>query len=310
MTAYTGTNPDALNPVFEQLVRNLTPGQTPVLRIGGDSTDRTWWPVRGMARPGGVTYSLTPRWASVTAALARALHARLVLGINLKANNTTLARHEAEQLAHRIGARRIEALELGNEPELYGMFPWYRVGGHAVKAQAARLQPGRLRARLCADGERPAAAPARRPGFRPAGVERLCAEPDQRGATAEAGDAPPLRDARLLHLPDVASSTTRSRICSRHSRPRGWRRPSPPTRTFPSRCASMSWAASTVAGRAASATPSPRPSGPSTRCSSSPRSASEGSTSTPSPALAMSRSRSSTPAAPGARQSSRSTTGC
>ena len=139
--AYAGTNPEALNPVFEQLVRNLTPGQAPVLRIGGDSTDRTWWPVPGMARPGGVTYSLTPRWASVTAALARELHARLVLGINLKADSTTLARHEADQLAQRIGARRIEALELGNEPELYGMFPWYRVGARAVKARARSYSP-------------------------------------------------------------------------------------------------------------------------------------------------------------------------
>ena len=84
------------------------------------------------------------------------------------------------------------------------MFPWYRVGRARGQGAAARLQPGRLRARLRADGERPAAAPARRTGFRAAGVERLCAEPDQRGATAGAGDAPPLRDARLLHRPDVA----------------------------------------------------------------------------------------------------------
>src|SRR5690242_11941431 len=36
---YAGTDPGALNPVFEQLVRNLTPSQAPNLRIGGDSTD-------------------------------------------------------------------------------------------------------------------------------------------------------------------------------------------------------------------------------------------------------------------------------
>ncbi len=140
--AYAGTKPSALNPVFLQLVRNLAPGQAQVLRIGGDSTDSTWWPVRGMSRPGGVSYTLTPRWASVTAALARALRARLVLGINLKANSTALARQEADQLTHRIGADRIQALELGNEPELYGSFPWYRKGRRAVKARSRRYNPG------------------------------------------------------------------------------------------------------------------------------------------------------------------------
>ena len=35
----TRDDPAAVDPVFEQLVRNLSPGQAPVLRIGGDSTD-------------------------------------------------------------------------------------------------------------------------------------------------------------------------------------------------------------------------------------------------------------------------------
>src|SRR5947209_20501175 len=45
LKAYAGTAPGAPDPVFLQLIRNLTPDQAPVLRIGGDSTDRTWWPV-------------------------------------------------------------------------------------------------------------------------------------------------------------------------------------------------------------------------------------------------------------------------
>src|SRR5450755_1529586 len=39
LAAYAGDEPAAVNPVLVQLVRNLAPGQTPVLRIGGDSTD-------------------------------------------------------------------------------------------------------------------------------------------------------------------------------------------------------------------------------------------------------------------------------
>ena len=44
--------------MFEQLIRNLAPGQAPDLRIGGDTTDWTWWPVPGVAKPGGIRYSL------------------------------------------------------------------------------------------------------------------------------------------------------------------------------------------------------------------------------------------------------------
>ena len=36
---YTGRDPNAINPVLVQLLRNLAPGQSPVLRIGGNSSD-------------------------------------------------------------------------------------------------------------------------------------------------------------------------------------------------------------------------------------------------------------------------------
>ena len=54
--------------VFNQLVRNLTPGQSPVLRFGGDTTDWTWAPTAGVARPRGVRYTLGSGWMSSTRA--------------------------------------------------------------------------------------------------------------------------------------------------------------------------------------------------------------------------------------------------
>ena len=51
--SYAGHDPEALDPVFEQLIRNLAPGARPVLRLGGDSTDWTWWPVPGLRKPPG-----------------------------------------------------------------------------------------------------------------------------------------------------------------------------------------------------------------------------------------------------------------
>ncbi|HWF24632.1 MAG TPA: hypothetical protein VG275_04250 [Solirubrobacteraceae bacterium] len=79
LEAYAGTNPAALDPVFVQLVRNLAPGQSPVLRIGGDSTDWTWWPVPHMAQPLGIKYTLNSAWLHVASALAKNLGARLLL---------------------------------------------------------------------------------------------------------------------------------------------------------------------------------------------------------------------------------------
>ncbi len=36
---YAGRDPHAVDPVFERLVRNLSPGQPAQVRIGGDATD-------------------------------------------------------------------------------------------------------------------------------------------------------------------------------------------------------------------------------------------------------------------------------
>jgi hypothetical protein len=131
--AYAGQDPLAVNPVFEQLVRNLAPGQRPVLRIGGDTTDWTWLPVRGMRRPPWVKFDLTQNWLQVTRALARAVSAHLILSINLEANSQIVAGAEARALLGTIGRGSIEAFELGNEPELYPTGSWYRTpDGHHV----------------------------------------------------------------------------------------------------------------------------------------------------------------------------------
>ena len=131
--AYAGTDPHAINPVLVQLIRNLVPGQRPVLRIGGDSTDWTWWPVASMPRPPGVTLDLSPGWLATVRALAEQARARLILGVNLEADIPAIAAVEARALLDGIGRQYVAALEIGNEPELYGLLPWYRgPGGQGV----------------------------------------------------------------------------------------------------------------------------------------------------------------------------------
>ena len=123
---YVGSNPKSLDPPFLALLRDIAPNQHRVLRVGGDSTDWTWWPVPHMRKPPGIRYTITPRWMSVAHALAKDLDAQLILGINLEANSRRLADAEAKALIARLGRPAIDALEIGNEPELYGSFGWYR----------------------------------------------------------------------------------------------------------------------------------------------------------------------------------------
>jgi Glycosyl hydrolase family 79 C-terminal beta domain len=135
LPAYAGSDPEAVDPVFEQLIRNLSPGQRPVLRIGGDSTDRSWVAVPGMPRPPGIRYTVGTSWLQTAGALARAVHARMTVGINLEADNPRVAGVEALAMLDAIGRPSLAALELGNEPELYGTFPLYRKDGHGVKGR-------------------------------------------------------------------------------------------------------------------------------------------------------------------------------
>lgn len=149
----------AVNPVLGALLRNLAPGASPIVRIGGDSTDRTWWPIPGVARPLGVTYSLTPRWIASARALVATAGARLIVSVGLEAGEPRIDAVQARQLLDGIGAAHIVALEIGNEPELYPAVPWYRTvrsrpvpyyqnGATPVYGRPAAYSPAQYRTEL------------------------------------------------------------------------------------------------------------------------------------------------------------------
>jgi hypothetical protein len=129
---YAGRDPSAINPLLVRLIENLSPGERPELRIGGDSTDRAWWPAPGVRKPHGAYIRLNADWGAVAGALARATDARVMLGIDLEADSGVPARAEATRLVAAIGRPRVQALELGNEPELYGAFTWYHRHGQKL----------------------------------------------------------------------------------------------------------------------------------------------------------------------------------
>ncbi len=127
-----GTNPAEPDVPFEQLVRNLAPHGGLTLRIGGDSTDWSWWPVTGMKQPPWVRWTMTPAWAAVTKRLVDDLHAHVIIGVNMEADNPQVATTEVDQIQSRVGGSVPITYELGNEPELYSHFTFYNQHGKAV----------------------------------------------------------------------------------------------------------------------------------------------------------------------------------
>jgi len=115
------------DPVLAQLVHNLNPTGRPSIRVGGESTDRSWFPTPGVSTPLGVTDTLGPAWGQAIQQLAVSTNAKLLLGLNLEANRPTIDQNEAHHYLRLLGKRYISALEIGNEPDLYPVIPWYKL---------------------------------------------------------------------------------------------------------------------------------------------------------------------------------------
>jgi hypothetical protein len=113
--------------VLPALIRNLTPVGRPSLRIGGESADRSWWPIKGRKRPLGIVYDLGPAWVTAALQLAHATNPWLLMGLELEADQPQIDAVEARQLLRRIGRRSIQSLQIGNEPDLYTIIPWYKL---------------------------------------------------------------------------------------------------------------------------------------------------------------------------------------
>jgi hypothetical protein len=122
---YTGSNPRAINPVLVQLIRDLNLKQSPVLRVGGNSADQTWIPARGVKVNPSINFTITPSWLATTRALAEQTGGRLILDLNLKLDSAAEVAAEAHAYQTGIGTSNIKALEIGNEPELYPITPYY-----------------------------------------------------------------------------------------------------------------------------------------------------------------------------------------
>ncbi len=101
------------------------PGDGPqVLRIGGNSTDQSYWHHR---LPGGKPYSfaLTRAWVPDVRRIVMAVHARVILGLNAISRSSSMAARLARATVSRLPRGSVIGFEIGNEPDLYR----HRFGG-------------------------------------------------------------------------------------------------------------------------------------------------------------------------------------
>jgi hypothetical protein len=122
-------------------VLSLVHGPGPlVLRIGGDSADRTFWsPVRELPD---WAFELTPAWLREVQSIVRHTGARLILDLNLVTATPAIAVRWAQIAEARLPAHSIIGFEIGNEPDLYSR-PLWRA---AIAGRAARLLPAQITA--------------------------------------------------------------------------------------------------------------------------------------------------------------------
>ncbi len=118
--------------LFRRVISLIHPaGSAPlVLRIGGDSSDHTFFAPRIRRLPAWA-FELTPAYIVRTARVVRAMRLHVILDLNLVTGTPQLAGAWARQAADTLPRGSILGFEIGNEPDLYGRAYWQQaIGGH------------------------------------------------------------------------------------------------------------------------------------------------------------------------------------
>jgi hypothetical protein len=97
-------------------------GGAGVLRIGGNTSERTAWEPAGSVTPGSIV--ITPAAIDRLAAILRVVGWKLIYGLNLARGTPEAAAQEAAYVARALGPLLL-AFQIGNEPDGFGR--WTRV---------------------------------------------------------------------------------------------------------------------------------------------------------------------------------------
>jgi hypothetical protein len=137
-TAVLAAN-DFFTPDNRTLIRLLrTLGPRGVLRLGGNTTERTVWgpPATTVSRG---SFLVTPGTVDRLALFMRALDWQLIYGLNLATGTAEDAAAEAAYVANAVGPQLL-AFQIGNEPDGFGQWSGVRPRGYDVAAFIAEWQ--------------------------------------------------------------------------------------------------------------------------------------------------------------------------
>jgi len=124
--SWIGTYRSGPNPVLEKLFSTLRAAGsgTPLLRIGGGSTDGAMWDPTGKRPPRGIYFGIDYPWALGLSAFLRSTHAPVILGVNFALRKVSIAADWAKAALRLLPARSIREFEVGNEPDIYSTRPF------------------------------------------------------------------------------------------------------------------------------------------------------------------------------------------
>lgn len=105
-------------------------GSPLALRVGGDSADQSWWNPSHRPRPPRVLQDITPHTLAALGTLARALGGPVTLDVNLALHDPLNAAALVRAAQRRLPHNALDAVEIGNEPDLYTAAHTFGVPGH------------------------------------------------------------------------------------------------------------------------------------------------------------------------------------
>jgi hypothetical protein len=159
------------NRAFAALLATLAAaqGSPPALRIGGNSSDESWWAPGHQGagtRPRIARYRVGRRWLARLRWLARVGHGPVTVGVNLAANDPARALAFARAVRAALPRGVLRTIEIGNEPDLYTRSITFRTPRVVVRRAARRARYDQ--SRYAADVRRYAAVLAPALGREPA----------------------------------------------------------------------------------------------------------------------------------------------
>jgi hypothetical protein len=147
----TGIPSTGPNDVYDRLIANLARygGGIPTLRVGGNFQDSAWWDPTGQVTlrddERGLYTPITALTLDGLALNVRRTGQRMILGLDLGADDPALAQTELREFLKYLPRRSIIGLSIGNEP---GQYPYHirfegtRNGRHVVTYLRARSWNG------------------------------------------------------------------------------------------------------------------------------------------------------------------------